>query len=95
LEGFEKIVKCNQASAMTTSMGGVLVVVLLLWSLMGNSDAFDYSDALEKSLMFYEGQRSGALPDDQRMLWRGNSALNDGSESGVRIEFAHSLSWLK
>lgn len=67
-----------------TSIGGVLVaLVLLLGSWTGNSDAFDYSDALEKSLMFYEGQRSGALPNDQRMLWRGNSALNDGSDSGV------------
>ncbi|XP_019184956.1 PREDICTED: endoglucanase 1-like [Ipomoea nil] len=39
----------------------------------------DYSDALEKSILFFEGQRSGKLPADQRLNWRGDSALSDGS----------------
>ncbi|KAL1190247.1 Endoglucanase 23 [Cardamine amara subsp. amara] len=38
----------------------------------------DYSDALTKSILFFEGQRSGRLPKQQRMSWRRNSALNDG-----------------
>jgi endoglucanase len=44
---------------------------------------FDYRDALEKSLLFYEGQRSGKLPVTQRMAWRGDSALVDGNVSQV------------
>lgn len=44
---------------------------------------FDYKDALEKSLLFYEGQRSGKLPVTQRMAWRGDSALVDGNVSQV------------
>ncbi|XP_072967783.1 endoglucanase 1-like [Typha angustifolia] len=40
--------------------------------------AFNYADALEKSILFFEGQRSGRLPADQRMTWRGNSGLSDG-----------------
>jgi len=32
---------------------------------------------LGKSLLFYEAQRSGALPPDQRVTWRHNSAMND------------------
>lgn len=44
---------------------------------------FDYRDALEKSLLFYEGQRSGKLPVNQRMAWRGDSALVDGNVSQV------------
>ncbi|KAK4401488.1 Endoglucanase 24 [Sesamum angolense] len=30
-------------------------------------------------LCFFEGQRSGYLPADQRLTWRGNSGLGDGS----------------
>ncbi|VVB09654.1 unnamed protein product [Arabis nemorensis] len=49
-------------------------IVLLLPTAMPH----DYSDALRKSILFFEGQRSGRLPIQQRMTWRGNSALNDG-----------------
>lgn len=46
---------------------------------------FDYREALEKSLLFYEGQRSGKLPETQRMNWRGDSALVDGNASQVDL----------
>ncbi|CAL9759111.1 unnamed protein product [Musa acuminata subsp. burmannicoides] len=45
----------------------------------------DYHDALAKSILFFEGQRSGKLPADQRAEWRGDSALLDGSEVGVDL----------
>nr|GMD07447.1 endoglucanase 1-like [Ipomoea batatas] len=45
----------------------------------------DYSVALEKSIIFYEGQRSGKLPANQRLTWRGNSGLSDGSTSHVDL----------
>ena len=35
--------------------------------------------------MFYEFQRSGILPDDQRDNWRGDSGLKDGSDVGVDL----------
>ncbi|KAG6397720.1 hypothetical protein SASPL_143890 [Salvia splendens] len=38
-----------------------------------------YADALEKSILFFEGQRSGRLPATQRLTWRADSALSDGS----------------
>ena len=38
---------------------------------------YDYAEVLEKSLLFYEAQRSGKLPPDNRIPWRGDSALND------------------
>lgn len=43
----------------------------------------DYGDALHKSILFFEGQRSGKLPSDQRLKWRRDSALHDGSTEGV------------
>ncbi|KAL7123577.1 hypothetical protein ACP275_01G113700 [Erythranthe tilingii] len=42
----------------------------------------DYTNALEKSIIFFEGQRSGRLPHNQsqsRLPWRGDSGLSDGS----------------
>ncbi|CAL4177093.1 unnamed protein product, partial [Meganyctiphanes norvegica] len=32
------------------------------------------------SFLFYEAQRSGPLPADQRVTWRGDSALDDGAD---------------
>ncbi|KAJ8763358.1 hypothetical protein K2173_002241 [Erythroxylum novogranatense] len=42
------------------------------------SSYHDYNDALSKSILFFEGQRSGYLPQDQRVTWRANSGLSDG-----------------
>ncbi|KAJ3692751.1 hypothetical protein LUZ60_011846 [Juncus effusus] len=46
----------------------------------------DYHDALSKSILFFEGQRSGRLPASQRAAWRGDSAVSDGSQAGVDLE---------
>jgi hypothetical protein len=43
----------------------------------------DYHEALEKSILFFEGQRSGRLPSDQKQTWRGDSGLSDGSSYHV------------
>ncbi|KAI3744417.1 hypothetical protein L1987_57497 [Smallanthus sonchifolius] len=47
--------------------------------------AHDYSDALRKCILFFEGQRSGKLPPDQRVKWRSHSALHDGASAGVDL----------
>jgi hypothetical protein len=44
--------------------------------------AYDYKDVLTKSLLFYEAQRSGKLPSDQKVTWRKDSALNDRGQNG-------------
>uniref|UniRef100_K3ZDW4 cellulase n=1 Tax=Setaria italica TaxID=4555 RepID=K3ZDW4_SETIT len=45
----------------------------------------DYRAALANSLLYFEGQRSGKLPPDQRVQWRGDSALADGRDHGVDL----------
>lgn len=45
----------------------------------------DYGQALSKSFLFFEAQRSGYLPNNQRVTWRSNSGLNDGKASGVDL----------
>ena len=46
---------------------------------------YNYGEALQKSLLFYELQRSGELPEITRCNWRGNSALSDGADNGVDL----------
>lgn len=46
---------------------------------------YNYGEALQKSLLFYELQRSGKLPENTRSNWRGDSCLNDGSDAGIDL----------
>lgn len=46
---------------------------------------FNYGEALQKSLLFYELQRSGALPEETRCNWRGDSGLTDGADNNVDL----------
>lgn len=38
----------------------------------------NYTQALNKALMFFNAQKSGKLPKHNNVSWRGNSCLNDG-----------------
>lgn len=40
-----------------------------------------YTQALHKVLLFFNAQKSGALPKSNGISWRANSALNDGGET--------------
>ena len=46
---------------------------------------FNYGEALQKSILFYELQRSGDLPEKVRCNWRGDSGLTDGSDAGLDL----------
>jgi endoglucanase len=46
---------------------------------------FNYGDALHKAIWFYDVQRAGRLPSDNRVSWRGDSALSDGSDVGIDL----------
>ncbi|CAL5060648.1 unnamed protein product [Urochloa decumbens] len=64
-----------------TNNAAALLTVLFLMSSGGTAvSAFNYADALDKALLFFEAQRSGKLPPGQRVTWRGDSALTDGSD---------------
>ncbi|XP_022200004.1 endoglucanase E-4 [Nilaparvata lugens] len=43
---------------------------------------YDYSKVVHLSLLFYEAQRSGQLPANNRIPWRGDSSLNDRGLKG-------------
>ncbi|KAL0382294.1 UNVERIFIED_CONTAM: Endoglucanase 8 [Sesamum calycinum] len=70
--------------------GKILALVLLLvgyviMSSDANPSLHDYGDALSKTILFFEGQRSGKLPSTQRLTWRKDSALRDGADEGMDL----------
>ena len=46
---------------------------------------YNYGEALQKSILFYELQRSGKLPEYTRCNWRGDSALTDGADNNLDL----------
>lgn len=46
---------------------------------------YNYAEALQKSLWFYEAQQAGPKPSWNRVGWRGNAATTDGSDVGVDL----------
>ncbi|MGI5498590.1 glycoside hydrolase family 9 protein [Lentzea sp. CA-135723] len=70
-------------------MTAVLVAVLAsagpLVSPAAAAPAFNYGEALQKSVWFYDAQHSGVLPATNRVGWRGDSAVRDGSDVGLDL----------
>lgn len=47
---------------------------------------FNYGEALQKSILFYELQRSGDIDEKTaRCNWRGDSGMNDGADAGLDL----------
>ncbi|KAL0297527.1 UNVERIFIED_CONTAM: Endoglucanase 6 [Sesamum radiatum] len=61
-------------------VGGVFALLPVL-----TAATHDYGEALSKSILFFEAQRSGYLPTTQRVQWRGDSGLADGKINGVDL----------
>ncbi|KAL7227929.1 hypothetical protein ACSBR1_022746 [Camellia fascicularis] len=53
--------------------------LILFWgtSVQGQGNP-NYREALAKSILFFQGQRSGRLPRGQEITWRSNSGISDG-----------------
>ena len=47
-----------------------------------SAERYDYGEVLRLSNLFYEAQRSGDLPDDNRIPWRGDSSTDDKGNNG-------------
>lgn len=73
-ENIENVISTGKLSEKSTQYEGK----------RGTGD-FNYGEALQKSILFYEMQRSGDLPENSRCNWRGDSALNDGLDVGLDL----------
>lgn len=72
------------------SVAPLVLLICLPLAIAGH----DYGQALSKSILFFEAQRSGYLPSTQRVTWRAHSGLNDGKASGVScsvVRFSFSI----
>ena len=57
------------------SLFSILILILIL-----------ILKVLRLSLLFYEAQRSGPLPADNRVPWRGDSSLGDKGNKGEDLK---------
>jgi len=46
---------------------------------------YNYAEALQKSILFYEAQQSGPKSPNNRLNWKGSSGLQDGQDAGVDL----------
>jgi outer membrane biosynthesis protein TonB len=82
-EGLESFT-VELTSATGASLGRAIATVSIREKSTGTGK-FNYGEALQKSLFFYDAQRSGKLPANNRVSWRGDSALQDGSDVGLDL----------
>jgi hypothetical protein len=77
----------TRAATLATTMAMICGVVLLAppGAAAAPAATFNYGEALQKSVWFYDAQRSGALGQGNRVNWRGNSALTDGRDVGLDL----------
>lgn len=61
------------------------LIGLILMCLTSASFGQNYAEVLQKSMFFYEAQRAGELPENNRVNWRGNSVMKDGSDVGADL----------
>ena len=71
--------------ALALAMLGTVAVQRAAHAAPSPTGEFDYAQALQDSMFFYEAQRSGQLPPDNEVNWRGDSDLADGSDNGVNL----------
>jgi endoglucanase len=80
-------------AAVVVALGGLVGALLVppavaapvVTAVPSPTGEFNYAEALQDSMLFYESQRSGPLPADNRVLWRGPSDLTDGADHGLDL----------
>jgi endoglucanase len=59
-----------------------IMLVVAIFGGLAVEAAYNYGEALQKAVYFYECQQSGPLPSWNRVQWRGPSCLHDGADAG-------------
>ncbi|MDJ1500370.1 glycoside hydrolase family 9 protein [Xanthocytophaga agilis] len=60
-------------------------ILLSIFGLQSLYAQYNYAEGLQKTLLFYEAQRSGKMPANNRLSWRGDSHLRDGKDVGIDL----------
>lgn len=60
----------------------ILSVVLIISLAAIAAGDYNYAEVIQRSLLFYEAQRTGVLPPTNRIPWRGNTFVTDQGING-------------
>jgi len=55
----------------------MLLAMALPINMVSAAGSYNYAEALQKAIYFYEAQQAGPLPDWNRVEWRGDATMND------------------
>ena len=61
----------------------IFIVVISAHSISQATE--NYGEALQKSILFFEAQQAGKLPEWNRFPWRGDSTPEDGADVGIDL----------
>jgi hypothetical protein len=74
-----------RARAILATLGLALGAVLIPGATPAHAATFNYGEALQKAIWFYEAQVSGPKPSWDRVSWRGDSGMADGQSAGLDL----------
>src|SRR5882757_2274331 len=72
-------------SAATVAILAAALVVTVTRQAAAVAPPFNYGEALQKAIWFYDAQRLGHLPADNRVSWRGDAFMQDGADAGLDL----------
>jgi endoglucanase len=77
----------SQIPKLKQILAGVMVFILVAFTSSPSLSTMkpNYGEALQKSILFYEAQQTGKLPEWNRFPWRGNSTPKDGADVGLDL----------
>jgi endoglucanase len=71
--------------AVALALALAIAGVPLLSRPAGAAGAYDYGEALQKSMFFYQAQIAGKKPSWSQVSWRGDAAVTDGADAGLDL----------
>ncbi|HVQ94207.1 MAG TPA: glycoside hydrolase family 9 protein [Mycobacteriales bacterium] len=80
--GRSLLVAVAAVAAVATALVGTVAVARPAQAVAG---PFNYAEALQKAVWFYDAQREGRLPADNRVSWRADSFLADGQDVNLDL----------
>lgn len=79
------MIKRSKIATLLILIFGTSMLIPSLRSNAVEDKSFNYGEALQKAIMFYDFQRSGKLPEDKRDNWRADSGMDDGKDAGLDL----------
>lgn len=69
----------------TLAVAPALLLFFVSLSPLPTQSKHNYGEALQKTILFFEAQQAGKLPDWNRIPWRGDATLEDGADVGIDL----------